>query len=203
MKIKLQEFQSLKVDLTKWFQLKKTNFNLLFKPIFKRSKAIWFLVFCLFMLKNSLAQNTIDEAIEKYNSNAVEYISAIQLTKLLQKKPNIKLFDTRAKSEFNVSHLKNSIFVGYDEFQLEKIQQEIHKNDTIVVYCSVGVRSEQIGEQLQKAGYTNVYNLYGGIFDWKNSNYPIYNLQNKATDSIHAYNKKWGEFIKKGIKIYE
>ena len=38
----------------------------------------------------------------------------------------------------------------------------------IIVYCSIGVRSEDIGEKLKELGYTKILNLYGGIFDWKN-----------------------------------
>jgi len=33
------------------------------------------------------------------------------------------------------------------------------------VYCSLGIRSEVIAKKLKKAGYTNVFNLYGGIFE--------------------------------------
>jgi hypothetical protein len=71
------------------------------------------------------------------------------------------------------------------------------------MYCSVGVRSEQIGEQLQEAGYNKVYNLYGGLFEWFNQGNEIFNLQNQQTDSIHAYNNKWGQYIKRGTKVYE
>ena len=72
-----------------------------------------------------------------------------------------------------------------------------------LVYCSIGVRSENIGEKLQQLGYTNVYNLYGGIFEYKNEGGTVYNLQNKPTDSVHTYNKKWSKYLTKGNKVYE
>jgi predicted sulfurtransferase len=77
------------------------------------------------------------------------------------------------------------------------------KNANIVVYCSIGVRSEQIGEKLLKLGYKNVYNLYGGIFEYKNSGGKVVNNQNKVTDSIHTFNKTWSAYLTKGIKVYE
>ena len=149
------------------------------------------------------AQNAIDKAIEKYNSNSVEYISVPELASLMQKNKDFKLLDTRAVSEYEVSHLKDAIYVGYKEFDLESIQDKIKPDDTIIMYCSFGVRSEQIGEQLQEAGYKKVYNLYGGLFEWFNQGNEIFNLQNQQTDSIHAYNNKWGQFIKGGTKVYE
>ena len=72
-----------------------------------------------------------------------------------------------------------------------------------MVYCSLGVRSEDIAEQLKKAGYNKVKNLYGGIFEWKNNGFPIYNLENKETDSIHTFSMKWSKWLKKGIKVYD
>ena len=37
------------------------------------------------------------------------------------------------------------------------------KNKPIVVYCTTGFRSEEAYKKLKKIGYTNVYNLYGGL----------------------------------------
>ena len=76
------------------------------------------------------------------------------------------------------------------------------KNAKIVVYCSLGIRSEDVAEQIMKAGYTNVYNLYGGIFEWKNKDQKVVNEKGKATENVHAFNKEWGKWLKKGKKIY-
>ncbi|MFB9105669.1 rhodanese-like domain-containing protein [Algibacter miyuki] len=78
-----------------------------------------------------------------------------------------------------------------------------NKDTQIVVYCSLGIRSESIADSLKQAGYTHVENLYGGIFEWKNNNFPVYNSEEKETDSIHTFNKAWSKWLKKGIKIYE
>lgn len=145
---------------------------------------------------------SIDKAIEKYNSNSVEYISVEELTQLRKSVKNIKLLDTREASEFSISHLQNAIFTGYDNFELEKIEDQINKHDTIVVYCSIGVRSEDIGEQLQKAGYKTIFNLYGGIFDWVNKGYQVYNQKGEPTEKIHAYDRFWGKYLEKGQKVY-
>ena len=114
------------------------------------------------------------------------------------------LLDARELKEYNVSHIPNSTYVGYDNFDLDTVVKSIpDTSKTIVIYCSVGIRSEDIAEQLKKKGYTNVYNLFGGIFEWKNNNFPLINLEGNETDYIHAYSKDWSKWLLKGTKIYE
>ena len=109
--------------------------------------------------------------------------------------------DARETNEYKVSHIKNAINVGYDELNLAALDS-IDKSTPIVVYCSVGYRSEKVTEKLIQKGFTNVSNMYGGIFEWSNDEYPLYN-GDVLTKNIHAYNRVWGQWIKTGVKIYE
>jgi rhodanese-related sulfurtransferase len=109
--------------------------------------------------------------------------------------------DAREKAEFEVSHIKNAIWVGYDDFDLKRVQN-IDRKMPIIVYCSVGYRSEKVAEKLTKAGFTNVHNLFGGIFEWKNQDNSVVNLKGIMTENIHAYNKTWGVWLQKGHKLY-
>jgi len=109
--------------------------------------------------------------------------------------------DAREKEEFNRSRIKNAHWVGYDTYNDEHLPK-MNKSDTIVVYCSIGYRSEKIGEKLKAQGYEQVYNLYGGIFEWVNRDLPVYK-NGEQTDSVHAYSPEWGMWLKKGVKVYE
>ena len=113
------------------------------------------------------------------------------------------LLDTRDKREFAVSHLAKAIWVGNRKFDTDQITSVIpSKNTPIVVYCSIGVRSEKVGEKLIEKGYIEVYNLYGGIFQWKNKDYPVYDPIGKETDRVHAYNRHWGKMLDNATKVY-
>jgi rhodanese-related sulfurtransferase len=114
---------------------------------------------------------------------------------------NIIFLDTREKKEFDISHIKGAKCVGYDNFSMTNLKS-IPKDSEIIVYCSIGARSQNIGEKLEKAGYTNVKNLYGGIFQWNNSGLPKVNSSEKATSRIHGYSKDWGKWLKKGTIVY-
>ena len=114
------------------------------------------------------------------------------------------LIDVRTPAEFEVSHIKNAFLVGYDNFDTKLIKKSFPDLDTpIIVYCSIGVRSEDIGEKLVKLGYTNVKNLYGGIFKWKNQGYPVFDSSGNETEKVHAYSKLWGRLLTKGEKVYD
>ena len=51
-------------------------------------------------------------------------------------------------------------------------------------------------------GYKNVYNLYGGIFEWKNQDLPVFDSNNKETENVHAFSKEWSQYLTKGKKVY-
>ncbi|MEP1486968.1 MAG: rhodanese-like domain-containing protein [Algibacter sp.] len=159
-----------------------------------------FLLF--FVFTNSLlAQKTIDKLLKKHNTNSIPYINVEELASI---KTDAILLDSRELKEYKTSHLKNAIHIGYDHFNIDTLQNRVpNKNSKIVVYCSLGIRSEDVAEKLKKAGYNNVENLYGGIFEWKNNNLPIYNTNEKETDSVHTFSKDWSKWLKKGIKTYE
>ena len=48
------------------------------------------------------------------------------------------------------------------------------------MYCSIGKRSEKVTQKLKKAGYNNVSNLYGGIFEWVNQGNEVVDTNNKV-----------------------
>jgi rhodanese-related sulfurtransferase len=160
-----------------------------------------FIIFLLLLSKTLvLAQNTIPKVLEKLNTKSVPYLTVNEL----QSNDTFIVLDAREIKEFEVSHIENAINVGYDKFDNKKVTSVIKdKNAKIVVYCSIGVRSEKIGEKLLKLGYKNVFNLYGGIFEWKNQGGTVVNNQNNETDEVHTFNKEWSVYLQKGTKVYE
>lgn len=160
-------------------------------------------IFYIFVFISSLvfSQDSLSELLDKYNNESIPYIS---VQDLVMTKTDVIILDARELSEFEVSHLLNAIHVGYDKFNLSTVTEKItDKSSKIVVYCSLGIRSEDIAKRLKKAGYNNVYNLFGGIFEWKNNDYPIYNKANELTENVHAFSVKWSQWLLKGNKIYD
>ncbi len=163
-------------------------------------KKIAFFLFTL-VWSLSFSQKKLNKLLKLENTESIPYVYVEDLKKDIS---NVILLDSREPKEFATSHLKNAICVGYDFFSLDSITTKLpNKDSKIVVYCSLGIRSEDIAEKLKKAGYNNILNLYGGIFEWKNNDNPVYNSEEKETENVHTFSKEWSKWLKKGNKIYE
>lgn len=101
--------------------------------------------------------------------------------------------DVRDPEEYMVSTIKGAVTV--DNYK--------PKQKYAVVFCSVGVRSEKATLDLQKQHpEVKFFNLYGGIFDWFNQGNQIVDQNNKPTETIHTYNKKWEKWVLRGKKVH-
>ncbi|MBU3010659.1 rhodanese-like domain-containing protein [Polaribacter vadi] len=158
----------------------------------------------LFLVISSatFGQKKLDKLLEKWNTRNVPYMS---VETLALPKTDAILLDAREEKEYKVSHLENAICVGYDNFKLKETIAKLpeDKKAKIVVYCSLGIRSETVAHKLIQAGYTNVYNLYGGIFEWKNADFQVIDTLGNNTEKVHTFNKNWSKWLKKGEKVYE
>ena len=74
------------------------------------------------------------------------------------------LLDVRQPWEYDVCRLDNSqlIPMGQIPHQLDELETD---RETVVI-CHHGVRSRQVGFFLERAGFSNIINLKGGVNDW-------------------------------------
>lgn len=120
---------------------------------------------------------------------------------LVEASAQFQLLDARSREEYAVSHLPGAAWVGYENWGAERVA-ELSRKDTLVVYCSVGYRSEKIAERLQELGFKKVYNLYGGLFEWVNQGHPV-QRNGQETEEVHAYKRSWGWWLQEGEKVYQ
>jgi rhodanese-related sulfurtransferase len=166
-----------------------------------RYKFLYILIFLLSI--QSFAQDSLQQLLNVYNTRSVPYISVEEL-RMIQLNDEVYILDARELEEFKVSRINGAIYAGYSEFSSEMISEKIPDLERpIVVYCTLGIRSEEIGEKLRKAGYSDVRNLYGGIFEWKNKGYAVYNSEGIETEKVHSCSKAWGKWLINGEKVYE
>lgn len=149
------------------------------------------------MLSQKVKSAAYDEMLNKLLSHKAKEISVSEAS-LLQ---DIVFIDAREKNEFDISHIKNAVWCGYNDFDPNRLKG-VDLTKKIVVYCSVGYRSEKISLKLKKLGFTNNYNLYGGIFEWKNQGNPVYDSNGNPTEKVHAYSSKWAQWLTAGEKVY-
>lgn len=141
------------------------------------------------------------EKLQTLYSHTVPLVYCEQLQESLEADEELVILDIRSKEEYEVSHIDGAKMIEYDDFSDEDVK-DLPADAKIIVYCSVGYRSEKVGEQLLDLGYKYVKNLYGGIFQWKNDGYKVVNLDSTPTDSVHTYNKNWSQWLLNGVRVY-
>ena len=161
------------------------------------------LVIFLCLLSQNLSAQIINPDFKKLLDSTYQHtVPLISVEDLrLSDKKNLFILDAREEEEFAVSHLKEARHVGYFWFDMRNVYN-IPKDATVVVYCSVGFRSEKIGDKLLKAGYLHVYNLHGSIFEWVNQRNPVYRSNGVQTTEVHGFNKNWGKWLERGAVVY-
>jgi rhodanese-related sulfurtransferase len=81
--------------------------------------------------------------------------------------------DVRTPGEFNEGHIEGSVLVDFQSGNFENEIESLDKNKTYAVYCRSGNRSGQAVKVMSEAGFTNLYNLNGGVIDWANAGLPL------------------------------
>ena len=75
------------------------------------------------------------------------------------------LIDVRTSEEYNREHIPNAVNIPLD--QIDTVAYD--KDTKIIIYCQSGMRSRQAVQTLVDMGYTNLYDLDGGLLNWGGS----------------------------------
>jgi rhodanese-related sulfurtransferase len=106
-------------------------------------------------------------------SFAYQDLNAKQFYEMMQKEKDVIILDVRTPQEYQEGYISNAINIPVQILgqQLDKLNN--FKDKKILVYCRSGHRSAIASQILDKAGFKNVYNLKGGLFEWKASGLPF------------------------------
>jgi rhodanese-related sulfurtransferase len=91
-------------------------------------------------------------------------ISPDELKARLDRHDPVVLLDVRDPWETQLATLAHSVHIPTEEIELRT--DELDRNDDIVVYCHMGVRSAAVAQYLRQLGFTKVRNLRGGLDEW-------------------------------------
>jgi rhodanese-related sulfurtransferase len=125
----------------------------------------------------------------------ISWISTGELADWLgdKRRPAPVLLDVRTPEEWNVSHLAGAHRVD-PKASAESAAAGLAKETPIVTYCAVGYRSGELTQRLRAAGFTNVRNLEGSIFQWANEHRPLVH-EDERVSRVHPYNSFWGRLL--------
>jgi len=97
----------------------------------------------------------------------------------------INLIDVRTYDEFASGHIPNAINIDFNNFsEFQENINLIEKDKPTYIYCLSGGRSAKAYSYLKEIGFNNLYELDGGILDWRENKFSENNLL-KPTDEFN------------------
>ncbi len=106
-----------------------------------------------------------------YKAVAFTDVSAEEFKKLM-KGSNVIILDVRTPEEYEKDgHIKGANLIPVQLFRY--IYLPGLRDKTVLVYCRSGNRSVSASRILEQMGIKKVYNLKGGILEWKSKNFPV------------------------------
>ena len=97
-------------------------------------------------------------------------VSAEEAARLIGTLNNLVILDVRTQEEYDIEHIQNAVLIPVQE--LENRIDKLFKDETLLVYCRTGNRSQTAVNILEENGFTKIYNMNGGITAWKSAGYP-------------------------------
>ncbi len=97
-------------------------------------------------------------------------ISVEEVYEIITNGENYLILDVRNQDEYDEVHIEGAVLIPVDA--LEGRLNELPKDKPIVVYCKAGSRSARAATILIENGFTQVYDMGGGITEWVDKGYP-------------------------------
>ena len=114
-----------------------------------------------------LALFAINACAQPTPSKFTKVISVADYKALLAATPNPQLIDLRTPAEIAGGNIAGSQNIVYGSNTLTVEFEKLDKTKPLFVYCAKGGRSGKTTPQLEKMGFTTIYDLEGGYDAWK------------------------------------
>lgn len=148
-----------------------------------RMKLVFFLLLMLFSLALAACGGTVgDTPVEidldtqiqlvAVDSGSYTDVSVNGLAVMLENK-NFPLINVHIPYEGEIEGTDE--FVPFDEIETNLDKFPADKDARIIVYCRSGSMSAQAARALVELGYSDVWNVDGGMIAWQNSGRPLLN----------------------------
>ena len=107
-------------------------------------------------------------------SQIIETLKPQEVFKLINKEGNDKviILDVRTPWEFSKEHISGAKNLDLTDPDFGKKLSKLDKEKTSIIYCKSGIRSSNVMNLMKNSGFTHVYNIFGGLEEWKKQKLP-------------------------------
>jgi rhodanese-related sulfurtransferase len=105
-------------------------------------------------------------------SSVTKDVSVTEFSKVIED-PSIAVIDVRTPEEFAQGHIAGSVNIDIASSNFISEISQLDKTRTYAVYCRSANRSTVATSEMEKLGFTNLYNMTGGTLDWTQAGLPL------------------------------
>lgn len=109
--------------------------------------------------------------------------------------PQSQLLDVRTPAEFSGGHLDHALNINYNDPAFKDKIAGLDKQRPVYVYCLGGGRSAAAAALLHDNGFTQVYDMKGGIMAWKNNGLAVSTAENKTVVADKFTRADWDRLL--------
>ena len=95
----------------------------------------------------------------------------VQTVSEIKDRDDVVLIDVREQWEYDEGHIPGVVHLPMND--VPNRLDEIPTDQTVVLTCRSGNRSNQMTNYLQEKGFDNVHNMEGGIVAWQNAGFEV------------------------------
>lgn len=107
------------------------------------------------------------------NDDIVTKVTPEELEVLLKEQKEMKLIDVRTPEEFGAGHISRAENINFFSENFSKSLAELDKEEPLVIYCKSGRRSGKSIAIFKELGFTKIYELEGGVLNWKSKDFEV------------------------------
>ena len=106
------------------------------------------------------------------NTSQKTVLSPKEYSEKINQLSNEIIIDVRTAEEYAAGHLINSKNINWNGGNFDTQISTLDKSTPVFVYCAAGGRSSSAAKKMRSVGFKEVYDLSGGIIDWRKAKLP-------------------------------
>ncbi|TGV01252.1 rhodanese-like domain-containing protein [Flavivirga rizhaonensis] len=107
------------------------------------------------------------------SSKGIIKVVSPKVVRALLAENTVQLVDVRTPKEFNEGHIEGAKNIDFFSDTFDSEIKKFDKTKSIILYCKSGYRSAKSSKKLRHAGFTEIYDLEGGITKWKKKGFEV------------------------------
>jgi len=137
----------------------------------KLIRSTFFLILLIFFSSPLMLQLSSCHPLKPFTD--IETSDALKMLQPGKRSADLIILDVRTPEEYAGGYIAGAVNLDFKSPDFAAKLDALDKTKTYLVYCRSGGRSAKAMGIMKEKGFNRVYNLRGGIMEWKTQNQPL------------------------------